>query len=188
MHDSIANKPLTLHLACPVPNPLHADNPFIFKTVSPSADHFLEPSGSKRRSSHPDAEQGGQQNQFRLFRSILLIIIFFLCTILFGRKQLSTCIMFSAFYDGGFSVRSPTQNSRNSPKMEGFQLSKLTGPARFELATAGVKVLCLTAWRWPMNFLHFSAPDNHTIDFSSWQDLLQDANKSGSFRTGPPIG
>ncbi len=36
-----------------------------------------------------------------------------------------------------------------------------TGPAGFEPANAGVKVLCLTAWRWPI--IYIKPPENPSV-------------------------
>ena len=52
------------------------------------------------------------------------------------------------------SARAPTELVSNSPfsipaKRDAFKASLLAGMAGFEPTTAGVKVLCLTAWRHP---------------------------------------
>ena len=46
----------------------------------------------------------------------------------------------------------------------------LAGPAGFEPSSAGVKVLCLTAWRWPTSRLFPGIPNHNTIESTAWQD------------------
>ena len=49
-------------------------------------------------------------------------------------------------------IRTP-DNLIKSQVLYHLSYTPVTGPAGFEPASAGVKVLCLTAWRWPIIFM-----------------------------------
>ena len=67
-------------------------------------------------------------------------------------------------------IRTP-DNLIKSQVLYHLSYTPVTGPAGFEPASAGVKVLCLTAWRWPIIFMSW-----HRMRHGTFPRLRQSLN------------
>ena len=69
---------------------------------------------------------------------------------------------------------------------ECVELNSLAGVDRFELSRARVKVLCLTAWRYPIVIFSFKAKLCRDLIFSAIENILVFSGASRGIRTPDP--